>query len=90
MTITVRVRVLRPMNGDDGRGGTKAFEPGDYRTLKPADAERLESTGAVKIVSKPQRPKPKQEKKKRGAKPGAKAAPKLQNKKAPAPKNKSA
>jgi len=51
MAITVRVKVLRPMIGD------RRYERGEYRTMTPADAERLASTGAVEIVSKPTREK---------------------------------
>lgn len=69
MPMTVRVKVLRHMSGDDGKGGNKAFEPGAVRTLAVADAERLEATGAVKILTKPANAdKPRQARKARGAK----------------------
>lgn len=68
MAITVRVKVLRTLLGD------KRYEPGDYRELAVADAERLEATGAVKIVSKAAHQKPKPARKRRGAK-NAGAAP---------------
>lgn len=79
MATTVRVKVLRPQQGD------KRYERGDFRTLPVADAERLAETGAVEIVEKPRNgPKPQQAPKKRGTKKAAAPA----NKKAPAPANK--
>ena len=72
MGITARVKVLRHMKGD------KDYEPGQFRTLPVADAERLAETGAVEIVSKPaMAPAP------RGK---AKAAPKNKMQRAPANK----
>jgi hypothetical protein len=68
MAFTVKVKVLRHQNGDDGKGGSKAYEPGDFRTLSIADAERLEATGAVQIVGKPANKDNRQAPKKRGAK----------------------
>jgi hypothetical protein len=63
MAFTVRVKVLRHMTGD------KEYKPGDHRMLEIADAERLASTGAVEIVSKPSNAPPaKQQPKQRGAK----------------------
>jgi hypothetical protein len=68
MAFTVKVKVLRHQNGADGKGGDKSFEPGDYRTLPVADAERLASTGAVEIVSMPANKDNRTPAKKRGAK----------------------
>lgn len=79
MATTVRVKVLRPMQGD------KRYERGDFRTMSVADADRLAETGAVVIVEKPRNgPKPQQTPKKHSAKKAAAPA----NKKAPAPANK--
>jgi hypothetical protein len=68
MAFTVKVKVLRHMAGDDGKGGNKAFEPGDFRSLPIADAERLAATGAVEIVGKPANKANRQAPKARGAK----------------------
>jgi hypothetical protein len=68
MAFTVRVKVLRHMSGDDGKGGNKAFEPGDFRTLPVADAERLAATGAVELVSAPKNAANRQPRKVPGAK----------------------
>lgn len=68
MAFTVKVKVLRHQLGDDGKGGTKDFAPGDYRTLSVADAERLQASGAVEIVSKPANSAKRQAPKERGAK----------------------
>lgn len=72
MGITVKVKVLRPQLGD------KMYQPGDYRELAVADAERLAASGAVRIVSKaahqkPNRPAAKRGAKSRGAAPSNKA-----------------
>jgi hypothetical protein len=86
MAFTVRVKVLRHMNGDDGKGGNKAFEPGDFRSMPVADAERLAATGAVEIVSKPANAANRQAPKKRGAKAVASAPANKAVKSAPANK----
>lgn len=90
MATTTRVKILRPLNGDDGKGGNKRWERGEYRTMDPADASRLADTGAVEIIKTSKKAPVRQSKKVKGAKPKAKAAAKPKNKAAPKPKNKSA
>lgn len=68
MAFTVKVKVLRHQNGTDEKGANKSFEPGDFRALPVADAERLAATGAVEIVSKPANKPNRQAPKAKGAK----------------------
>lgn len=68
MAFTVRVKVLRHQNGVDEKGANKAFEPGDFRSLPVADAERLAETGAVELVGKPKNKPNRQAPKTPGAK----------------------
>jgi hypothetical protein len=82
MAFTVRVKVLRHMNGD------KPYEPGDYRTLSVADAERLAATGSVEIVGKPVNSAKRQAPKTRGVKAVAAAPANKAVKRAPANKGK--
>jgi hypothetical protein len=86
MAFTVKVKVLRHQRGDDEKGVNREFEPGDYRSLPIADAERLAATGAVEIVGKPANKANRQPAKRRGAKAVTSAAANKAVKSAPANK----